>query len=278
MIVCPNCSHQNPDGAAQCEACYTPLPTLASCPSCGASVQSDASFCGQCGFDLRAVSLTPPVSAPSPDAPSELPETAAETAGLMPASEQAAVEIPDLTPPEPLITPEPIELSSSTLDSGEEDTSAGLTAGSADAVPPPINEPQLTVPVTPPPVVGSVSPPAVVPDNATQLQVNSAKLLHVQTDSTLELPADLPIIHMGKPNDRIPPVIDVSGFPNSEIVSRVHASIRVEGDVYYIEDAGSSNGTYINNMPLPSGNRHRLRPGDRIALGKGDKVSFLFQT
>lgn len=278
MIVCPNCSHQNPDGAAQCEACYTPLPTLASCPSCGASVQSNASFCGQCGFDLRAVSLTPPVSAPSPDAPSELPETAAETAGLMPASEQAAVEIPALTPPEPLITPEPIELSSSTLDGGEEDTSAGLTAGSADAVPPPINEPQSTVPVTPPPVVGSVSPPVVVPDNATQLQVNSAKLLHVQTDSTLELPADLPIIHMGKPNDRIPPVIDVSGFPNSEIVSRVHASIRVEGDVYYIEDAGSSNGTYINNMPLPSGNRHRLRPGDRIALGKGDKVSFLFQT
>ncbi|MDA0867641.1 MAG: zinc ribbon domain-containing protein, partial [Cyanobacteria bacterium] len=59
MIVCPNCNHQNPDGAVQCEACYTPLPSLASCPSCGAAVQSDASFCGQCGFDLRS-----PVTAP----------------------------------------------------------------------------------------------------------------------------------------------------------------------------------------------------------------------
>ena len=71
--------------------------------------------------------------------------------------------------------------------------------------------------------------------------------------------------------------MDVSGFPNSEIVSRIHADIRVEGDAYYIEDVGSSNGTYINNKPLSSGDRHRLRAGDRIALGKGDLVSFLFQ-
>ncbi|MEM6519055.1 MAG: FHA domain-containing protein, partial [Cyanobacteria bacterium P01_C01_bin.70] len=108
-------------------------------------------------------------------------------------------------------------------------------------------------------------------------QVNQAKLLHVQTNTQIELPSQLTMLHLGKPNDRIPPTIDVSGFPNSEIVSRVHASIRVEGDIHYIEDVGSSNGTYINNLPLPPGNRHRLRPGDRIALGKGDKVTFIFQ-
>jgi pSer/pThr/pTyr-binding forkhead associated (FHA) protein len=93
----------------------------------------------------------------------------------------------------------------------------------------------------------------------------------------LELPPNLPVMHIGKPNERIPPDIDVSGFPDSEIVSRVHADIRSEAGIYYIEDVGSSNGTYINNIPLPAGNRHRLRSGDRIALGKGDKVSFLFQ-
>ncbi|NJN48835.1 MAG: FHA domain-containing protein [Alkalinema sp. RL_2_19] len=82
---------------------------------------------------------------------------------------------------------------------------------------------------------------------------------------------------MGKPNDRVPPDIDLAGFPNSEIVSRIHADIRIEGDAYYIEDVGSSNGTYVNNAPLAVGSRHRLRPGDRIAFGKGDKVSFLFQ-
>jgi pSer/pThr/pTyr-binding forkhead associated (FHA) protein len=85
------------------------------------------------------------------------------------------------------------------------------------------------------------------------------------------------VIHIGKPNDRIPPDIDVSGFSNSEIVSRIHADIRLEGDAHYIEDVGSSNGTYINNLPLLPGNRHRLRPGDRISLGKGDLVTFLFK-
>ncbi|NET38577.1 MAG: zinc ribbon domain-containing protein, partial [Cyanothece sp. SIO1E1] len=74
MIICPNCGYQNPDGAAQCEACYTPLPTMTTCVSCGASVQADASFCGQCGFDLRTASSTqaaatigtPPPPLPSP--------------------------------------------------------------------------------------------------------------------------------------------------------------------------------------------------------------------
>ena len=111
----------------------------------------------------------------------------------------------------------------------------------------------------------------------TRLQTVAARLLHLQTDTIVELPAGLEVIRIGKPNGQIPPDIDVSGFPESEIVSRVHAHIRIEGDVYYIEDVGSSNGTYINNLPLAPGNRHRLRSGDRIALGKGDKVSLIFK-
>lgn len=117
----------------------------------------------------------------------------------------------------------------------------------------------------------------VVSSSKTQLQQQIAKLFHVQTNTLIELPPTLSVVHIGKPNDRIPPDVDVAGFPNSEIVSRIHADIRIEGDAYYIEDVGSSNGTYINNMPLLPGNRHRLRMGDRIALGKGDLVTFLFQ-
>jgi pSer/pThr/pTyr-binding forkhead associated (FHA) protein len=114
-------------------------------------------------------------------------------------------------------------------------------------------------------------------DPATQLQNQSAYLLHVQTNVAIDLPSHLTVIHIGKPNDRVPPDIDIAGFPNSEIVSRVHADMRLESDTYYIEDVGSANGTYINNLPLSPGNRHRLRPGDRISLGKGDLMTFLFQ-
>ena len=112
---------------------------------------------------------------------------------------------------------------------------------------------------------------------STQIQTQSIQLVHTHSNAVLEVPPHLAIIHIGKPNDRVPPDIDVSGFKDSEVVSRVHADIRVEGDSYYIEDVGSSNGTYVNNIPLASGNRHKLRSGDRIALGKGDKVSFIVQ-
>jgi pSer/pThr/pTyr-binding forkhead associated (FHA) protein len=161
---------------------------------------------------------------------------------------------------------------------GEVNEAEPVPAASAPpAVPPPAPPPPPTV--VPTPLNPPVSPPVTAPaTNRTQLQVSSARLLHVQTDTTIELPANLTVVHIGKPNDRIPPDIDVSGFPDSEIVSRIHADIRVEGGIYYIEDVGSSNGTYINNAPLPMGNRHRLRAGDRIALGKGDRVTFLFQT
>ncbi|MGB3615671.1 MAG: FHA domain-containing protein [Elainellaceae cyanobacterium] len=105
----------------------------------------------------------------------------------------------------------------------------------------------------------------------------SAYLQHTTTETDIALPPQMLVIHIGKPNDRVPPDIDVSGFPHSEVVSRIHASICVEEDIYYIEDMGSSNGTYINNLPITVGSRCRLQDGDRIALGKEDKVAFLFK-
>ncbi|MBD3881239.1 FHA domain-containing protein [Phormidium tenue FACHB-886] len=289
MIVCPNCNHQNPDAATQCEACYTPLPAMTACPNCGASVQTDASFCGQCGFNLQV-------------APENL-----ENAPL-PATISPDFEIPNLPPVEPLVAPEPIAQTpspysiaspepnspaplptespivgaqSAPLPDGME---AGLSSSSGSPIPQ-ASEPLAPTSALPPPTVAQAPPVPRPAQNlagsasisSTQLQTQVARLLHVQTNTPVELPITLTVIHIGKPNDRIPPDVDVSGFPNSEIVSRIHADIRVEGDLYYIEDVGSSNGTYINNAPLPTGNRHKLRAGDRIALGKGDKVTFLFQ-
>ncbi|MEM9806399.1 MAG: FHA domain-containing protein [Cyanobacteria bacterium P01_D01_bin.56] len=247
MIICPNCNYQNPEGATQCEACYTPLPSLVTCSNCGAQVQADASFCGQCGHSLanQAVpdSETLTVAPPPP-----LPAEPAAAPGVA------------LVQPDPLVPPDPLPV----------------------VPPPPL--PVDPIPENIPTAVDIYSEPVVTQpapnmESAAQTQIQSlsARLLHVQTDTLVALSAGVDRLHIGKPNDRIPPDIDVSGFPESEIVSRVHANILIEGDVYYIEDVGSSNGTYINNLPLAVGNRHRLRSGDRIALGKGDKVSFIFQ-
>ena len=284
MIVCPNCNHQNPDGATQCEACYTPLPATTTCPNCGSTVQTDASFCGQCGFNL--LNAGAPIGAAMTSAPNSIPD-----------------DIPDLVPPEPLVAPDPMSISSQpNVEPGytSPPTSNPVTPLPATVVSQPMsseaeneNESSPDLGTLPPPLTPVASqsvasagtpsnpppPPISTPGVArTQLQVQSAYLLHLQTNTKVELPSNFSVIHMGKPNDQIPPDIDVSGYPNSEIVSRVHADIRVEGDTYFIEDVGSSNGTYINHTPLPKGNRHRLRSGDRISLGKGDQVTFLFES
>jgi ribosomal protein L40E len=289
MIVCPNCNHPNPDGAVQCEACYTPLPATAKCPNCGATVQSDAAFCGQCGYNLnfhanavaattaaRTIAPNPvPVALVTPDpivellkpdalgiATPNLPPTAIVAPPTPPAvvQEQAVYVPATLTSPPAALEPE-IYIPGAPVAQEEE---VYIPPAYVQQIDP------MTIPEPP-------KPPAPANVSKTQLQQLVARLFHVQASQEIELPQNLSVIHIGKPNDRIPPDIDVSGFANSEIVSRIHADIRIEGDSCYIEDVGSSNGTYINNLPLLPGNRHRLRPGDRISLGKGDLVTFLFQ-
>jgi len=287
MIVCPNCNHPNPDGAVQCEACYTPLPATTNCPSCGATVQADAAFCGQCGYNLHSAGV--------PHVPTAVAATV---------TPNIPVEVPPLVPPDPLLEllqPDALGMSESTNSHPPSSSLPPTEMAVAPAAPPQVSviesspsEPAPTVPAqpvvfeksipTPPPLESAPASETEVKEPApastaarTQLQQVTARLIHVQTDQLIELPQNVSVIHIGKPNDRIPPDIDVSGFPNSEIVSRIHADIRVEGDAHYVEDVGSSNGTYINNSPLLPGNRHRLRPGDRISLGKGDLMTFLFQ-
>jgi FHA domain/Double zinc ribbon len=238
MIICPNCSHENPDGATYCDACYTPLPvvTIIACPSCGSPVQADASFCGSCGFNLRSVNQS--ASQPVKNMSEEVENTSALEEST------PVTEPPDLAPDV----------------SVPEESDPDLTQEDLNLVQELIE-----------PVISAENP-------LTQLQQVGAFLIHVQTNVKLELPNNLQVIHIGKPNNMIPPDIDVSGFPDSDIVSRVHADVRFEGNAFYFEDTGSSNGTYINNSVLPAGNRHKLRSGDRISLGKGDRVSFIFQT
>ncbi len=233
MVTCPNCNHQNPDGAVQCEACYTPLvgqqpaqATGENCPQCGATVQQDAAFCGQCGFNLKAnLSAAPPISSDIPA--TEVPSAYTE-------------ETPDIESDEDETEVTLQMMATVATENAEASPQSGGTATKIQALP-------------------------------------EASLTHVQTNIPLDIPGGLEVVHIGKPNDVVPPDIDISGFPHSEVVSRVHADLRIENGIYYIEDTGSSNGTYVNHAPLPAGNRHRLRAGDRIAFGKGDKVTFLFQ-
>lgn len=229
---------------------------------------------------------TPPLAPPEPVTPESMTPQA-----FMP--ESAPLPIPEPAPP---AWPGVEESQASTEASGWENE--GLPAIELT----PLNTPEVPTPMAtaPPPPAPETTPlPAAAPPpqgvsgpertifqapagvagaGMTVIQRPTARLLHVRTNTSLELPSHLTLIHVGKPNDRTPPDVDVSGFADSEVVSRVHANIRVEADGYYVEDLGSANGTYINNTSLRPGDRYRLRPGDRVSLGREDKVSFIFQT
>lgn len=291
MITCPNCAHANPETATECEACYTPLPALISCPNCSATVSAAAHFCGQCGHDLQHQAQgQPPVQPLAPPSQPLAPTVIGNTGDGSSMPQHPG--IPDQVSLPPDVPPALSETSAPAMSSAQ-------ALGSQPPEPPELavqmepavsqNSPNL------PPIIsvqaasgetslpdGTQPPPApsaasMAPDTSTRLQQTAARLFHIQSGSIFELPLHVNVIHIGKPNGQIPPDVDLSGVTDSDIVSRVHADIRVEGDAFYLEDLGSSNGTYVNNLPLQPGDRHRLRPGDRIALGKGDKVSFLFQ-
>jgi len=52
------------------------------------------------------------------------------------------------------------------------------------------------------------------------------------------------------------------------LVSRQHALIEKEGQEYYVMDKGSTNGTYVNNNPIPRMERVKIKIGDIVMVGK----------
>ncbi|MEH2375319.1 FHA domain-containing protein [Nostoc sp.] len=113
--------------------------------------------------------------------------------------------------------------------------------------------------------------------SASQTGELTLELFHFQTNTSLQFPPNLSVICIGKPNDQKPPDIDVSGLPDSDVASRIHAQIWVNGDEYHITDLSSSNGTYINGVKLQPQVFSPLQPGDRVSLGQGDKITFMFR-
>ncbi len=103
------------------------------------------------------------------------------------------------------------------------------------------------------------------------------RLVHIQTTTLIELPERLTIIRIGKPSTTWTPDIDVSNFPNSDIVSHSHLEIRIQGNSYFIEDLGSANGTYLNHSRLTPFTSCQLSFGDRVDLGKNELFTLIFR-
>lgn len=90
------------------------------------------------------------------------------------------------------------------------------------------------------------------------------------TDYVLEKDSNL--LGRRDPMSNIFPEVDLSKFDPQTKISRKHARIWREGDVYMLEDLGSSNGTVLNSavngsIRLLPRQPHVLSHGDRVRLG-----------
>jgi pSer/pThr/pTyr-binding forkhead associated (FHA) protein len=57
---------------------------------------------------------------------------------------------------------------------------------------------------------------------------------------------------------------------DDKMVSRFHAVIQKIKEDYFIKDLKSSNGTFVNNEPVPAGKYVKLGKDDVIRLGKNE--------
>jgi hypothetical protein len=65
------------------------------------------------------------------------------------------------------------------------------------------------------------------------------------------------------------PDVDLDSDDPEAKVSRRHARITMVEDKYFVEDLGSTNGTFVNRgKRLPPGTRQPLNDGDEIIVGK----------
>lgn len=116
-----------------------------------------------------------------------------------------------------------------------------------------------------------------VPEDVTRMQIVRPRLRHVQTNSVLTIP-DVSIVHIGKPNDTVTTEIDLSIYPDGDVVSRLHANLWTENNQdYYLLDVGSSNGTFVNGQQLVPKQKISLKNGDRLDFGREQKVSLIFE-
>ncbi|MCQ2735752.1 MAG: FHA domain-containing protein [bacterium] len=74
------------------------------------------------------------------------------------------------------------------------------------------------------------------------------------------------------PADGVYPDIDLTDFDLDSYISRRHAQIIREGDDYFFEELGSSNGSYVNGEFMVRGTRCPLKNGDIIKLGKTEVI------
>ncbi|HUI67247.1 MAG TPA: FHA domain-containing protein [Nitrospirota bacterium] len=108
-------------------------------------------------------------------------------------------------------------------------------------------------------------------DSAVEISGEATSLVFKTADGNkLDIPAKEDVV-IGRedPISEVFPDLDLTDFGGAESgVSRKHAVIHRSGNVYTIEDMGSTNGTYVNKKRIQPHVPQTITPGDELRFGK----------
>jgi pSer/pThr/pTyr-binding forkhead associated (FHA) protein len=234
MPKCTNCGHNYISGELHCPECFEPVPIVAAIPSESGSGSNQ----------------TPA----SPETIQSLGEQGDPFAGLFnDAPQKAATVQPAMKPP---VEP-----------AGDIRTLFNPAMRRPEsASEPPVSAVQPNLVQTEPdrkPIE-----PSLQPLSGTQAPPRAGFLVvaHGQGAGTqFPLAPEATVIGRWDPTVKAFVEVDLAGLDTEAKISRKHARITVRNGSYYIEDLGSTNGTYINRG-------ERLIPGDQVPLNDGDEI------
>ncbi|MGW2092657.1 FHA domain-containing protein [Promicromonospora sukumoe] len=301
-VVCPE-GHTS-QSTDYCDVCGTPIPAAAAdpgppsgtsggaasgatgaggtaagpvtCPNCGDVSPADSLFCENCGYDFTTGTPAPP---PPPGATSGLdlgdlgatqPGNSSAPAGAAPAGDPGSGSVGSAH-----VSAGSVPAGGGSIGSvgsvGSPPPSAGSSAPSAGgAVPAPSAE------------GGGLAAPPVPGDDSwvAEIWVDPDWYAHERPEDPMPsagLPGLVTLrqrsLLVGRPSKSrgIRPDIDCGSDPG---VSRRHCQLSTDGQRWWVEDLGSSNGTFVAaagdplpDTPLTQGVRREIEENDRVFIG-----------
>jgi len=161
---------------------------------------------------------------------------------------------PNAPPPH---APEPPRTASPAAPPAPEPSAAAVPAAVASSSPPPAETP--LPPDIPPPVV---VPPGETDDERLNLALNIDPRLVVESSPDLEEGRVIPLevgITIGRSDAADLSIVDA-------FVSHMHARILRRGSYHYVEDLGSTNGTFLNDLRVE--HDAQLKVHDSLRIGQ----------
>ncbi|MFD2796678.1 FHA domain-containing protein [Promicromonospora vindobonensis] len=241
------------------------------CPNCGDLSPAGSLFCENCGYDFT----TGTPAAPAPPPPSVLDLGPAPPAGPAPSAGTPAAP-PSSSVPAPVSRPA-APAQGSGLD-GLDQRSGGTAPPSSGGAPAPSSG---SAPAPAPGGGGLTAPPVPGDDTwVAEIWVDPDWYAHERPEDPMPsagLPGLVTLrqrsLLVGRPSQSrgIRPDVDCGSDPG---VSRRHCQLTTDGLRWWVEDLGSSNGTFVAatgdplpDTPLTQGVRKEIEEGDRIFIG-----------